>query len=410
MTAIAKTNTQLSLLIPSSLMPGEGAEISLHAVPEGAGSRASLLHVFEKFALPRASHFTLKGSDVSFDGNIDEESSLQLLTITIDDAEESPMLEARAAMSYFDWAGVVSELSQAVASPHFLGTHEELTRVFTEAVREVSHIAALGFAGEAVPLLTFKNNAEDDSITLSFLGIWLAGQDDMDEMRATLPAQSWHDGTNFGQSTCILLDAADVEGRGLKEALLSAAMLAVVFGSGITQAAEPASLAKRTSLFGFDSKNGEKLPVKSQKLVQDAPRFYRDILEREHQDLRIIVNIGAQRAYLIKDGQIAFETPISSGRGPRMTKRGTFTITEKVRSGKISTIYKCPLPGWMRIGDLPIGMHQGDLPGYPASHGCIRMPLESALFIFDHAPKGTTVQIVDSWAPQPAEPGLVATN
>ncbi|MEY4483533.1 MAG: hypothetical protein RL693_985, partial [Verrucomicrobiota bacterium] len=324
--------------------------------------------------------------------------------------EGVPMLEAHAAMSYFDWAGVVSELSQAIASPHFLGTPEELTRVFTEAVREVSHIAAIGFAGEAVPLLTVKNNTADESITLSFLGIWLADKDDMEKMRTALPAQSWHDGANFGQSTCILLDAADVEGRGLKEALLSAAMLAVVFGSGMTHAAEPVSTVKRTSLFGFDSRSGEKLPVKSQKLVQDAPRFYRDILEREHQDLRIIVNIGAQRAYLVKDGQIAFETPISSGRGPRMTKRGTFTITEKVRSGKMSTIYKCPLPGWMRIGDLPIGMHQGDLPGYPASHGCIRMPLESALFIFDHAPKGTTVQIVDSWSPQPAEPGLVATN
>ncbi|CAN5709992.1 hypothetical protein BH11VER1_BH11VER1_13070 [soil metagenome] len=410
MTTIAKATTTLSLLIPSSLMPGEGEEVSLHAVPEGAGDSAALLHVFEKFALPRAAHFTLKGSDVSFDGDIDAESSLQLLTIAAGATEESPMLEARSAMSYFDWAGVVSELSQAVASPHFLGTHEELTRVFTEAVREVSHIAALGFTGEAVPLLTFKSNREDDSVTLSFLGIWLAGQHDMEEMRAKLPAQSWHDGANFGQSTCILLDVADVEGRGLKEALLSAAMLAVVFGSGMTHAAEPVSMAKRTSLFGFDSKNGEKLPVKSQKLVQDAPRFYRDVLEREHQDLRIIVNIGAQRAYLIKDGQIAFETPISSGRGPRMTKRGTFTITEKVRSGKMSTIYKCPLPGWMRIGDLPIGMHQGDLPGYPASHGCIRMPLESALFIFDHAPKGTTVQIVDSWTPQPVEPGLVATN
>lgn len=410
MTAIAKDTTTLSLLIPSSLMPGEGEEISLHSVPEGSGGNAALLHVYEKFALPRAAHFTLKGNDVSFDGNIDEESTLQLLTITADDAGKSPMLEARAAMSYFDWAGVVSELSQAVASPHFLGTHEELTRVFTEAVREVSHIAALGFTGEAVPLLTFKTNIADDSVTLSFLGIWLASRDDMAEMRTTLPAQSWHDGANFGQSTCILLDAADVEGRGLKEALLSAALLAVVFGSGVTQAAEPVSMAKHTSLFGFDSKNGEKLTVKSQKLVQDAPRFYRDVLEREHQDLRIIVNIGAQRAYLLKDGQIAFETPISSGRGPRMTKRGTFTITEKVRSGKMSTIYKCPLPGWMRIGDLPIGMHQGDLPGYPASHGCIRMPLESALFIFDHAPKGTTVQIVDSWSPQPAEPELVATN
>lgn len=410
MTTIAKATTTLSLLIPSSLMPGEGEEFSLDVVPKGAGGCPALLHVFEKFAIPRAAHFILKGSDVSYDGNLDEESVLQLLTITTDETDGQPMLEARAAMSHFDWAGVVSELLQAVSSPHFLGTPEELTRIFTEAVREVSHIAALGFTGEAVPLLMVKNNATDSSVTLSFLGIWLADQTAMDEMRAKLPAQSWHDGANFGQGTCILLDAADVEGRGLKEVLLSASLLAVVFGSGLTQAGEPANIAKHTSFFGFDSKAGEKLTVKSQKLVQEAPRFYRDVLEREHQDLRVIIDIGAQRAYLLKDGQIAFQTPISSGRGPRMTKRGTYAITEKVRSGKMSTIYKCPLPGWMRIGDLPIGMHQGDLPGYPASHGCVRMPLESALFIFDHAPRGTIVQIVDSWKPQAVEPGLVATN
>lgn len=126
------------------------------------------------------------------------------------------------------------------------------------------------------------------------------------------------------------------------------------------------------------------------------------MLDREHTDLRVIVNIGAQRAFLVKDGQIAFETPISTGRGPRMTPRGTFKITEKIRTGKISTIYKCPLPGWMRVGEMPIGMHEGELPGYPASHGCIRMPLESAHFIFDRAPVGTTVQIVDSWSPPAA--------
>jgi hypothetical protein len=37
------------------------------------------------------------------------------------------------------------------------------------------------------------------------------------------------------------------------------------------------------------------------------------------------------------------------------------------------------------------------------------MPLESALFIFDHAPKGTTVQILNSWSPQGAADAMVAS-
>jgi lipoprotein-anchoring transpeptidase ErfK/SrfK len=220
----------------------------------------------------------------------------------------------------------------------------------------------------------------------------------------------------MGQISSILLDAAEVEGRGLQEAVLSAAMLAMVFGSVTSAEAadkpSKASTSKLASFFGGDSQSGEKLQVKSQRLVQPAPRVYRDVLARSHNDMRIIIDVGAQRAFLLKDGDIAFETPISSGRGPRMTARGTFTITEKVRSGKISTIYKCPLPGWMRIGNMPIGMHEGELPGYPASHGCVRMPIESALLIFDHAPRGTTVQIVDSWTPpQPGtQPRMIAAN
>ena len=64
----------------------------------------------------------------------------------------------------------------------------------------------------------------------------------------------------------------------------------------------------------------------------------------------------------------------------------------------------------MRLGETAVGMHQGELPGYPASHGCIRMPLESALFIFDQVKVGTPVEVVDSWSPAQAaaQSGLVA--
>jgi hypothetical protein len=354
----------------------------------------------------------LSADDIKFDGDLGEETSLQLLSISAE--EDLVQLLVCPAMSHFDWAGVLRDVSEAMASEHFLGTPEELARVFTEAVREVAAIAALGFTGEAIPMLTLHIDDAEGTATISFLGIWLSEKAAADQLRRSLPGQSWLDGASVGQTTCILLDAAEVEGRGLKEALISAAMLAMVFSStaqaGETNLPNPKpSASKLASFFGIDTRPGQKLEVKTQKLAQDAPRIYNDVLQRGHSDLRVIIDIGAQRAYLVKDGAIAFETPISSGRGARMTPRGTFTITEKVRSGKYSTIYKCPLPGWMRIGEMPIGMHEGQLPGYPASHGCVRMPLESALFIFDHAPKGTTVQILNSWSPQGAADAMVAS-
>lgn len=414
MHAIASPASSLSLLVPGALLPQEGEEIDESLLSGRVSGTADLFRVFQGLAAPRAVRFILTSSDVALYGDLNEVSTLQLLRISPQPETRAPHIEPLAGMSHFDWSGVIREVGHAMMSDHFLGTPEELARVFTEAVREASAAACAGFRGDAVPLLSVK--LIDETAEVAFLGIWLADEASMEEIRRVLPGATWQDGGRLGQNTSILLDAAEVEGRGLKEAVLSAAMLAMVFGTASSAQAgdnlPKARTGKLASFFGIDKRPGEKLQVKSQKLVQEAPRVYRDVLGRQHNDMRIIIDVSAQRAYLLKDGDIAFETPISSGRGPRMTARGTFSITEKVRSGKYSNLYHCPLPGWMRIGNLPIGMHEGELPGYPASHGCVRMPIESALFIFDHASTGTTVQIVDSWTrPQPgAQSRIVAAN
>lgn len=404
----------LLLLAPSSVLPGEGEELSSPSWSRPASGVADLFRAFQELAAPRAARFMLSGSDVAYDGNFGDECALELIRVGVDEEAGLPQIEARTGMSHFDWAGVVREVGHAMLDEHFLGTPEETARVFTQAAREVTVVAAAGFVGTPVPLLVMER--KEDHIVASLLGIWLAGDAQLAEMRQKLPARSWQDGAGLGQAGCLLFDAAEVEGRGLKEIIASAAMLAVVLGSGTAQGADgrsrgTAGMSRYTSFFGGDSKRGEKLQVKSQRLVQDSPRIFREVLDASHCDMRVIINIGAQRAYLVKDGRIAFDTPISSAATGHRTPRGTFAISEKVRSGKMSTIYKCPLPGWMRLGETAVGMHQGDLPGYPASHGCIRMPLESALFIFDHVQVGTPVDVVDSWSPQPvgkAQPALVA--
>jgi lipoprotein-anchoring transpeptidase ErfK/SrfK len=413
MSAIANSQATLSLLVPASLLPEEGDDLNLSAWNQPAQTTSELFHAFQSLAVPRAPRFLLTGKDVSFSENIDRDSSLRLLNLAPDNDTRLPQLEVRPAMSHFDWAGVLREIGHAMLDEHFLGTPEELARVFTEGVREVASIAAIGFIGEPIPLLTFSKTK--DSITISFLGIWLADAAGMAEVRGSLPGHSWQDGSGFEQVDCIMLDAAEVEGRGLKEALASAVMLAMVLGSATTaSAADPTIASTRggflKSMFSGDNQHGEKLQVKTQKLVQDAPRIYREVLDGPG-DLKVIVNVGAQRAYLVKDGQIAFDTPISSASTGHVTPRGTYTVSEKVRKGKMSTIYKCPLPGWMRLGETAVGMHEGQLPGYPASHGCIRMPLESALFIFDQVKVGTSVEVVDSWkpeAPSATSPQMVA--
>ncbi len=173
----------------------------------------------------------------------------------------------------------------------------------------------------------------------------------------------------------------------------------------------PPAPVKHESLATVD---GTPLEVKTQKLKQAGPKIYPSGLTGQKEDAarRVLVDVKAQRAYLLIDGKLAFETPVSTGAKGRKTPRGTFSITEKIRKGKRSTLYKSAMPFWNRLGESAIGMHTGQLPGYPASHGCIRLPGESARFIFDNAPKGTTVEVVDALAaaPLPGSPSeLIAS-
>lgn len=112
---------------------------------------------------------------------------------------------------------------------------------------------------------------------------------------------------------------------------------------------------------------------------------------------KVVIDIASQRAFLVIDDLVAIDTAISSARRGKHTPRGDYTITEKVRSGKISTLYHVYMPYWMRLGQTTIGMHVGDLPGYPASAGCIRLPQSVAPFLFEQVSLGVAVEIVDFW-------------
>ncbi|RFC46722.1 MAG: Lipoprotein-anchoring transpeptidase ErfK/SrfK [Verrucomicrobia bacterium] len=113
---------------------------------------------------------------------------------------------------------------------------------------------------------------------------------------------------------------------------------------------------------------------------------------------QVVIDLSSQRGYLLINGKVAIDTPVSTAASGMVTPTGTFTITEKVRTGKMSTIYHCVMPNWMRLGGTAYGMHTGFLPGYPASHGCVRLPGYVAPYIFDHTRHGTRVAIRSAWS------------
>jgi lipoprotein-anchoring transpeptidase ErfK/SrfK len=138
---------------------------------------------------------------------------------------------------------------------------------------------------------------------------------------------------------------------------------------------------------------------------------------------RVVISLPKQRAYLMIDDEIVADSPISSGKRGHGTPSGHFSVMEKdpdhrsnlygdfvdssgrvVRAGISAKIDSAPsgthyvgapMKWFMRLTGGGVGMHVGILPGYPASHGCIRMPSDGAKLFYDNVRIGTPVAVGD---------------
>lgn len=112
----------------------------------------------------------------------------------------------------------------------------------------------------------------------------------------------------------------------------------------------------------------------------------------DHESQKLEVVIGEQRVTLFRGEEVVLTSKVSTGRKGYPTPTGEFLITSKHRDWT-STIYKSPMPYLLRLNASPIGLHQGVVPGYPASHGCIRLPAGKAAAFFKTAQIGDRVLI-----------------
>ena len=136
----------------------------------------------------------------------------------------------------------------------------------------------------------------------------------------------------------------------------------------------------------------------------------------------ITVDLGAQKAYFYKGGRLVGETPISSGNAQHPTPVGSFSVIQKDRDHR-SNLYgnfvdgsgntmvqnvdvttdRAPPGGSFLGARMPYflrfsggsGLHAGYLPGFPDSHGCVRLPDEMARLFFENASHGTPVRVVN---------------
>jgi lipoprotein-anchoring transpeptidase ErfK/SrfK len=155
---------------------------------------------------------------------------------------------------------------------------------------------------------------------------------------------------------------------------------------------------------------------------QPGPKIEKSLESVINQDnSRAVISLSKQRIYLMVGDSVYIDSPISSGKHAGMTPTGTFKISEKdpdhrsslygdfvdrggrtVRSGVSTKVDSAPsgthfkgapMKWFCRLTSGGVGFHVGILPGYPASHGCIRLPADIAPLIYQKVKIGTVAVI-----------------
>jgi hypothetical protein len=111
----------------------------------------------------------------------------------------------------------------------------------------------------------------------------------------------------------------------------------------------------------------------------------------------ITVSLSSQKMHVFRDGVLWRSSPVSTGRKGERTPTGVFAILQKKRHHRSNLYSNAPMPFMQRLTWSGIAIHAGRLPGYPASHGCIRIPAEFAATLFKTTrPAATAVIVTDA--------------
>ena len=126
--------------------------------------------------------------------------------------------------------------------------------------------------------------------------------------------------------------------------------------------------------------------------------------------LVILVSVPKQTMHVYRNGILIGRSSVSTGSKGHATPGGVFTILEKKQTHRSKKYDNAPMPNMQRLTWSGIAMHSGNLPGYPASHGCIRLPYDFSKLLFSATQTGGTVVVGDGKVPTPhlaSNPGLL---
>ncbi|MBA3527488.1 MAG: L,D-transpeptidase family protein, partial [Sphingomonas sp.] len=108
----------------------------------------------------------------------------------------------------------------------------------------------------------------------------------------------------------------------------------------------------------------------------------------------IVVSLPSQKAFVFKDGEAWESTDVSTGKPGNDTPEGAFPILQKKVHHRSSLYDDAPMPYMQRLTWDGVALHAGRVPGYPASHGCIRMPKAFAKKLYEITGFSKTIVLV----------------
>lgn len=111
--------------------------------------------------------------------------------------------------------------------------------------------------------------------------------------------------------------------------------------------------------------------------------------------LTIGISIALQRIHVYRGGTLIGVSSISTGKPGKETPLGDFRILQKAKWHRSNLYSNAPMPFMQRLTWDGIAIHAGWNPGYPASHGCIRLPFAFARALFDMTVMGGSVSVAD---------------
>src|SRR4051812_32996718 len=109
--------------------------------------------------------------------------------------------------------------------------------------------------------------------------------------------------------------------------------------------------------------------------------------------LIIAISIDKQKVRVYDSNGLFAESPVSTGMKGHSTPMGVFSIIQKHKFHHSNIYSGAPMPYMQRITWSGVAMHAGVLPGYPASHGCIRMPMAFAMKMYNWTRMGARVVV-----------------